>query len=242
MKINKVFSTILLSLSIISFSSCIGNKGNVLESYDVGTIIDNNGEPIIITDNIHINISGSGLEIPQQGVIERCMFTFSLDWDNQLEGAFEKGIYTADITIQERWNAGVINDIANKPFIGSDSINNISEPYLTVVDDKTLITFQSSYEKGEDSSIELVTQSINEATNTIILDYIYYTGNAPTITTTEKKWQSYILPKFDKNYTLVFRFKSLNRPEFKVEDFKSPDGDKNKNCYLYSMQYNAIKK
>ncbi|MBQ3576485.1 MAG: hypothetical protein IJA28_03600 [Coprobacter sp.] len=242
MNYNKLFSTLLLSISIISFSSCIGDKGNVLQSYDVGTVIENNGEPIIKTDNIHINLTGAGLDIPQQNVIDRCLFTFTLDWDNQPEGAYEKGIYTADIAIQEKWIAEQIDNIANKPFIGSDSINNISKPYLTVIGDTTMITFQSSLQYSEETSIQFVTESINEATNTITLDYIYYTGNNSTVTTTKKMWQSYILPKFDSNYTLIFRFKSLNSPEFDTESFKSPDGDKNKNCYLYTLQYNSIKK
>lgn len=86
MNYNKLLSTLLLSISIISFSSCIGDKGNVLQSYDVGTVIENNGEPIIKTDNIHINLTGAGLDIPQQNVIDRCLFTFTLDWDNQPEG------------------------------------------------------------------------------------------------------------------------------------------------------------
>lgn len=242
MNYNKLFSTLLLSISIISFSSCIGDKGNVLQSYDVGTVIENNGEPIIKTDNIHINLTGAGLDIPQQNEIDRCLFTFTLDWDNQPEGAYEKGIYTADIAIQEKWIVEQIDNIANKPFIGSDSINNISKPYLTVIGDTTMITFQSSVQYSEETSIQFVTESINEATNTITLDYIYYTGNNSTVTTTKKMWQSYILPKFDSNYTLIFRFKSLNRPEFDTESFKSPDGDKNKNCYLYTLQYNSIKK
>ena len=114
MKLNKLLATLLLLFCIILFSSCIGDKGNVLESYDVGTITDNNGEPVIRTDNIRISLTGSGLEIPQQNVVERCMFTFSLDWDNQPEGAYESGIYTADITIKERWEADIIDDIANK--------------------------------------------------------------------------------------------------------------------------------
>jgi len=242
MKLNRLFSSLLLSLSIISFSSCIGDKGNILQSYDVGTIINNNGKPIIKTDNILISLTGAGLEIPQKNVIDRCLFTFTLDWDNQPEGAYENGIYNADIAIQEKWVAEQIEDIANKPFIGSDSINIISEPYLTIIGDTTMITFQSSFQHAEDTSIQFVTESINEATNTITLDYIYYTGNNSTVTTTKKMWQSYILPKFDSNYTLIFRFKSLNRPEFDTESFKSPDGDKNKNCYLYTLQYNAIKK
>ncbi len=242
MKLNRLFSSLLLSLSIISLPSCIGDKGNILQSYDVGTIIDNKGEPIIKTDNIHISLTGAGLEIPQKDIIDRCLFTFTLDWDNQPEGAYENGIYNADIAIQEKWVAEQIEDIANKPFIGSDSINIISEPYLTIIGDTTMITFQSSFQHAEDTSIQFVTESINEATNTITLDYIYYTGNNSTVTTTKKMWQSYILPKFDSNYTLIFRFKSLNRPEFDTESFKSPDGDKNKNCYLYTLQYNAIKK
>ena len=240
MNIKRILSTLLLLLSILSFSSCIGDKGNVLKSYDIGTIVNNNGEPIIKTDNIAISLTGSALEIPQENAIERCLFTFSLDWDNQPEGAFDKGIYSADISIKEKWMAMPIDEIANKPFAGSDSINNISEPYLTVVDDKTLITFETSYEVGEDASSQFVIGNINETSNTVTLDYIYYTGNAPTITTTEKRWQSYILPQFDTNYTLIFRFKSLTRPSFKTEDYKSPDGDQNKNCYLYTMQYKTV--
>ena len=81
----------------------------------------------------------------------------------------------------------------------------------------------------------------NVETNTLTLDYIYYTGNTPTVTTTIKKWQSYILPKFDTNYTIIFRFKSSTVPSFKTESYKSPDGDKYKNCYLYTLQYKAVK-
>ena len=241
MKIKQTLATLILLLSIISFSSCIGDKGNVLQSYDIGTIISENGQPIIKTDNIYISLTGAGLEVPNENEIKRALFTFTLDWDNQPEGAYESGIYSADINIQEQWNATEIETIANKPFAGSDSLNNISQPYLTVIGDKTLITFESSYEVGEDASIQFVEQSINEATNTLTVDYIYYTGNAPTITTTEKRWQSYVLPKFDSNYTIIFRFKSLATPSFKTENYKSPDGDIHKNCYLYTMQYNAVK-
>ncbi|MBO5721183.1 MAG: hypothetical protein J6R61_06650 [Bacteroidales bacterium] len=240
MKFKRFIFTLLCTISIISFSSCLGDKGNVLKSYDVGTIVNIDGQPIIKTDNIHINLTGSGLELPIQNEINRCLFTFTLDWDNQPEGAYESGIYNADIVIQEKWNASLTDNIANKPFAGSDSINNVSEPYLTVIGEETMISFQSSYEKGDNTSVQFVKESVNEATKTITLDYIYYTGNAPTITTTEKRWQSYVLPKFDTNYTLIFRFKSLTQPSFKTERFKSPDGDQNKNCYLYTLQYKTV--
>lgn len=238
----KLTSTLLLSSIIFLLSSCLGDKGNELQSYDVGTIVNYNGQPTIKTDNIAISLTGSGLTLPNKDLIERCLFTFTLDWDNQPEGAYASGVYSADIVFQERWNASKFETIANKPFAGSDSLNNISEPYLTVLGDTTLLTFQSSIEKGEDSSTQFVQGSVNEATNTVVIDYIYYTGNAQTITTTEKKWQSYILPKFERDYTLVFRFKSLTKPSFKTEDFKDPAGDKNKNCYLYTLQYKATNK
>lgn len=241
MNIKHTLSTLLVLLGLIFFNSCIGDKGNVLQSYDIGTVINNNGQPIIKTDNIFISLTGAGLEQPSENEINRALFTFTLDWDNQPEGAYESGIYSANINIQERWNAVNTEAIANKPFAGSDSLNNISEPYLTVIGDKTMITFETSYEVGEDPSIQLVEENINEATNTLTLDYIYYTGNTPTVTTTIKKWQSYILPKFDTNYTIIFRFKSSTAPSFKTESYKSPDGDKYKNCYLYTLQYKAVK-
>lgn len=241
MKIKRTISTLLFTLVIVSLNSCLGDKGNVLESYDVGTIISNNGQPIIKTDNIFISLTGAGLETPLENEIKRALFTFTLDWDNQPEGAYDSGIYTADINIKERWNAIKTEDIANKPFAGSDSLNNISQPYLTVVGENTLITFETSYEVGEDLSVQFVEENINEATNTITLDYIYYTGSVSEVTTTKKSWQSYILPKLDSNYTLIFRFKSSTAPSFKTESYKSPDGDKHKNCYLYTMQYNVVK-
>ena len=241
MKLRNIFSTLLFLLGIIAFNSCIGDKGNVLQSYDVGTIVDHNGQPIIKTDNIYISLTAAGLEQPSENEIKRVLFTFTLDWDNQPEGAYESGIYSADINIKERWNVKETETIANKPFAGSDSLNNISEPYLTVIGDKTMITFETSYEVGENPSIQFVEESINEATNVITLDYIYYTGDAQTVTTTKKRWQSYVLPKLDTNYTLIFRFKSSTTPSFKAESYKSPDGDKYKNCYLYTMQYKAVK-
>lgn len=236
------FSSVLLLLGIICFSSCIGDKGNVLESYDIGTIIDNNGQPIIKTDNIYISLTGSSLELPTADEIKRCLFTFTLDWDNQPEGAYESGIYSADISIQESWNALLTETITNKPFAESDSINNISEPYLTTIGDNTIISFESSYEVADETSVQLITGNINETEKIITLDYIYYTGYTPNITTTKRGWQSYILPKLDENYTLIFRFKSLTTPSFKIENYKSPDGDKNKNCYLYTLQYKAVNK
>ena len=241
MKIKQTLTTLILLLSIISFNSCLGDKGNVLQSYDVGTIINNNGQPIIKTDNIHINLTGAGLSQPTDDEINRALFTFSLDWDNQPDGAYDSGIYSADLNIQERWIATEIEAIANMPFVGSDSLNNISEPYLTTVGDVTMITFESSYEVGENTSIQIVEESNNEATNTLTLDYIYYTGNESTVTTTQKKWQSYILPKFSTNYNIILRFKCLNTPTFKSESYRSPDGDKYKNCYLYTMQYKVAK-
>ena len=241
MNLRNIFSTLLFLLGIIAFNSCIGDKGNVLQSYDVGTIVDHNGQPIIKTDNIYISLTGAGLEQPSENEIKRVLFTFTLDWDNQPEGAYESGIYSADINIQGRWNATETESIANKPFAGSDSLNNISQPYLTVVGGNTLITFETSYEVGEDFSVQFVEENINEATNTITLDYIYYTGSVSEVTTTKKSWQSYILPKLDSNYTLIFRFKSSTPPSFKTESYKSPDGDKHKNCYLYTMQYNVVK-
>ena len=242
MNIKRILSTLLLLLSVLSFSSCIGDKGNVLESYDIGTIIDNNGQPIIKTDNIYISLTGSSLELPTADEIKRCLFTFTLDWDNQPEGAYESGIYSADISIQESWNALLTETIANKPFAESDSINNISEPYLTTIGDNTIITFESSYEVADETSVQLITGNINETEKIITLDYIYYTGYTPNITTTKRGWQSYILPKLDENYTLIFRFKSLTTPSFKIENYKSPDGDKNKNCYLYTLQYKSVNK
>ncbi|MBR4963710.1 MAG: hypothetical protein IKY54_07430 [Muribaculaceae bacterium] len=241
MKIKQTLATLILLLSIISFNSCLGDKGNVLQSYDVGTIINNNGQPIIKTDNIHISLTGAGLSQPTDDEINRALFTFSLDWDNQPDGAYDSGIYSADLNIQERWIATEIEAIANMPFVGSDSLNNISEPYLTTVGDVTMITFESSYEVGENTSIQIVEESNNEATNTLTLDYIYYTGNESTVTTTQKKWQSYILPKFETNYNIILRFKSLSTPTFKSESYRSPDGDKYKNCYLYTMQYKVAK-
>ena len=242
MNIKRIIPIVLILFTITSFYSCIGDKGNVLESYDIGTIIDNNGQPVIKTDNIYISLTGSSLQLPTADEIKRCLFTFTLDWDNQPEGAYESGIYSADISIQESWNAIHAETIANKPFAGSDSINNITEPYLTTIGENTFITFESSYEVADGSSVQFVTESINESEKIITLDYIYYVGYTPNITTTKREWQSYILPKLDSNYTLIFRFKSLTAPTFKFENYKSPDGDKNKNCYLYTLQYKAVNK
>ena len=150
MKYNKLFSTLLLLISIISFSSCIGDKGNVLQSYDVGTVIENNGEPIIKTDNIHINLTGAGLDIPQQNVIDRCLFTFTLDWDNQPEGAYEKGIYTADIAIQEKWIAEQIDNIANNVADKTKFISSI--PPEKIVEEKSTALEESAVTKSTKKS------------------------------------------------------------------------------------------
>lgn len=242
MNIKRIIPLVLILFTFTSFYSCIGDKGNVLESYDIGTIIDKDGQPVIKTDNIYISLTGSGLQLPTADEIKRCLFTFTLDWDNQPEGAYESGIYSADISIQESWSATQAETIANKPFAGSDSINNITEPYLTTIGENTIITFESSYEVADGSSVQFVTESINESEKIITLDYIYYVGYTPNITTTKRVWQSYILPRLDENYTLIFRFKSLTTPTFKFENYKSPDGDKNKNCYLYTLQYKAVNK
>ena len=238
---NKYISTSLLPILsiILLFTSCIGDQGNVVESYDIGSVIEYKGQPVIKTDNIGIYITGAGITVPTDKTIKRCLSTFTIDWDAQSEEAYANRVYSANIAIQENWTASNYEEIANKPFAGSDSLNSISEPYLTVLGDTTMITFETSFDKSENSTIQFVVESIDKVAKVLIIDYIYYTGDAPTVTTTESKWQSYILPKVDDTYSLVLRFKNKSALSFDTETYESPDGDKNKNCYLYTLSYKS---
>lgn len=238
---NRYISTshLLIFSIILLFTSCIGDQGNVVESYDIGSVIEYKGQPVIKTDNIGIYITGAGITMPADKTIKRCLSTFIIDWDAQSEEAYANRIYSANIATQESWTASNYEEIANKPFAGSDSLNSISKPYLTVLGDTTMITFETSFDKGENSTTQFVVESIDKVAKVLIIDYIYYTGDAPTVTTTESKWQSYILPKIDDTYSLVLRFKNRSTLSFDAETYESPDGDKNKNCYLYTLTYKS---
>lgn len=223
---------ILIALIISITSGCLGDKGNTLDSYDVGTVTEINGQQCLKLDNISIYISGSGMPQYTFDPVTRCFCTFHIDWDNQPDNASASGIYTATINTESVWSVEDFLQTASNPFPGSDSLVNISQPYITNLTSSQIITFQTSSYMSDNATFQLVVDEINAANNTISLNLVYDGENENNSTTTNR-WHSFKLPAEESSYTLNIRFKSHTTPSFSTMKYTDPEAPEN-NMYIFS--------
>lgn len=235
--IKKISATVI---SAILLSSCLGDQGNTLESYDTGTIIDNGSQTYILMDQINLMVEGSNIPSVDDSEINRCFLTFFIDWDAQSDQAYTTGIYTADINIEEQWVVREFEaDAANVAyFAGSDSIEVITEPTITQIEGKNIITFQTEILESENYSFDLL-----ETTSTVVssktVQLIYKEGTNVNSGATIREWHSFTLPEITEDYSIILQFKSHTVPEF---DHTSINGstDDSYNCYIFTSTYSPI--
>lgn len=219
----------------VTTSGCLGDKGNTLDSYDAGTVTEISGQECIKLDNINISISGAGMPQYSANPITRCFCTFHIDWDNQPDNASSTGIYSATINTLSVWNVDDFLSTAVNPFAGSDSLVNISQPYLTDLTSSKIITFQTNTYDSETATFQLVLQEKDDDNATITMNLIYI-GTNEDESKTHEQWHSFTLPTIDKTYTLNIRFKSHTTPSFNALKYTDPAAPEN-NTYIYSTTY-----
>ena len=232
----KIILPFVAVMSVLA--GCIGDKGNTLESYDVGTLVNVNGTPCIKADNVGLYLTGSGLPDFTENPITRCFCTFKIDWDNQPGDAYSKGIYNANINIESKWETENYLENLDSPFTGSDSLNSISKPYIIRILNTPIITFQTSVRASENPEYQLAKETLNEASRTVTLDFVYYAGANVNENKSDIRWHSYTLPVFPQDYTLILKFKSFAVPGFTHTAY-SDQADNKKNAYLFSVSYKA---
>lgn len=224
---------IILIVSIVSIvSGCLGDKGNTLDSYDVGTVTEINGQQCLKLDNINIYISGSGMPQYTSDPVTRCFCTFHIDWDNQPENASASGIYSATINTESVWNVENFLQTAANPFPGSDSLVNISQPYITNLTSSQIITFQTSSYVSDNATFQLAVEAKDDANNTMTLNLVYDGGNEDN-SATVNRWHSFTLPTVDNSYNLNIRFKSRTTPSFSAMKYTDAEAPEN-NMYVFT--------
>lgn len=230
-RLNIIFAAPILFLC----SGCLGDKGNTLDSYDVGTVTDVNGQQCVKLDNINICISGSGMPQYSSDPVTRCFCTFHIDWDSQPDNAASTGIYSATINTESVWSVENYLQTPSAPFAGSDSLVNISQPYTTNLSASQIITFQTSSYASENATFQLAVEEIDAANATITLNLIY-NGGTEDKSTVVNRWHSFSLPVVDAEYTLNINFKSHTTPSFSAMKYTDPVAPEN-NAYVFSTTY-----
>ncbi len=219
-------------------SGCLGDKGNTLDSYDVGTVTEVNGQQCVKLDNINIFISGAGMPQYSSDPVTRCFCTFHIDWDSQPDNAASTGIYSATINTESVWNVEKYAQTPASPFAGSDSLVNISQPYITSLATEQIITFQTSSYASDNATYQLAVEEIDADNSTITLNLVYYGGNKDE-SAIVNRWHSFSLPPIDNNYTLNIRIKSHTTPSFGVLRDTDPVAPEN-NAYVYTTNYTPL--
>ncbi|GEM_PF-2766818 len=229
---------VLIALIVSVTSGCLGDKGNTLDSYDVGTVTEINGQQCLKLDNINIYISGSGMPQYTADPVTRCFCTFHIDWDSQPDNAAASGIYSATINTDAVWNVENYLQSGGNPFPGSDSLVNISQPYITNLTSSQIITFQTSAYWSENASYQLSVEEVDAANNAITLNLVYDAVNEDK-SSVVNSWHSFILPTIDDTYTLNIRFKSHTTPSFSIMKYTDPTAPEN-NTYIFTTKYEPL--
>ena len=86
-------------VALLSFNSCLGDKGNITISYGTGTILFDtlSNTPYIRLDDIGLCITGDGVPTLSDS-IARAMTNYTVDWDHQSENAQTTGIFEASLS------------------------------------------------------------------------------------------------------------------------------------------------
>ncbi|MEG1574490.1 MAG: hypothetical protein RR293_03630 [Bacteroidales bacterium] len=238
----KRLNIILLFASFMCLiTGCIGNKGNTLESYDVGTLLNVNGKLCIKGDNVKLFLTGAGLPEFTENSITRCFCTFMIDWDDQPEDAYAIGVYNAKINVESKWETENYLPNIGLPFTGSDSLINISKPYIVNVLNTPIITFQTSTYFSDSPVYQLAVDNVDIAKKVVMIDFVYSAGQNVNKDIKTIQWRSYKLPAFTQDYTLVFQFKSFTKPAFTHTIYSDPI-DIKKNAYRFNINYKATAK
>ena len=120
-------------VALLSFNSCLGDKGNITISYGTGTILCDtlSNTPYIRLDDIGLCLTGNGVPTLSDS-IARAMVNYTVDWDNQSATAQATGIFEASLSNLSTWG---INKISSMPsdfsFIKTDTMQGIARPFIT---------------------------------------------------------------------------------------------------------------
>ena len=228
-------------VALLSFNSCLGDKGNITISYGTGTILFDtlSNTPYIRLDDIGLCITGNGVPTLSDS-IARAMANYTVDWDHQSENAQTTGIFEAELSNLLTWRIDKITPIPTDfSFIETDTIQALARPFITY---KTLLSpnmltmnvrlFTST------SSVKLMQKNApadayytGQAADTLILSY-----TAEKITSDRRDcWYTFELPNYPSNIKrIVLLFKGINAVGFTPV----PNRDETFGGYIYTLQTN----
>ena len=241
MKMMKKISFALMAVASVMLMGCLKDNGNILTSYGVGTIKQTAmGTKYIQFDDSRLCIQSEQIN-PDSHVNQRVFTGFTINWDEQPASANQDGIYAATLNGEaDYFTVGECNAFSeqnNAAFSTSDSLLDMSTPYITYLYDKVnnIITFQTAMYETETGqpTLQLMKgiSGLHEEgsikTDTLLL--VFDQGN---IKKTSKKypWKSFHLPYYHENVTIVFKIKAHNL-SFNATNPKGTD------YYTFNVQY-----
>ena len=225
-------------VALLSFNSCLGDKGNITTSYGTGTIFFDSlsNTPYIRLDDTGLCITGNGVPTLSDS-IARAMANYTVDWDHQSENAQTTGIFEAELSNLLTWRIDKITPIPTDfSFIETDTIQALARPFITY---KTLLSpnmltmnvrlFTST------SSVKLMQKNApadayytGQSSDTLIISY-----TAEEITDkTNDYWYTFELPNYPSDITrIVLLFKGINASGFSPV----PNHDETFGGYIYTL-------
>ena len=204
-------------VALLSFNSCLGDKGNITISYGTGTILCDtlSNTPYIRLDDIGLCLTGNGVPTLSDS-IARAMVNYTVDWDNQSATAQATGIFEASLSNLSTWG---INKISSMPsdfsFIKTDTMQGIARPFITYKTplSPNMLTMNVRLFNST-SSLELIQKNrpaddyyIGQTNDTLIISY------TTEEVTTEKRdsWYTFELPDYPSNISrIILIFKGIN--------------------------------
>ncbi len=204
-------------VALLSFNSCLGDKGNITISYGTGTILFDSlsNTPYIRLDDTGLCLTGDGVPTLSDS-IARAMTNYTIDWDHQSGNAQTTGIFEASLSNLSTWN---IDKIIPMPtdfsFIKTDTMQALARPFITYKTplSPNMLTMNARL-FASTSSVKLIQKSApadayytGQSNDTLIISY---TAEAVTAKTNDC-WYTFELPDYPSNITrIVLLFKGIN--------------------------------
>ena len=205
-------------VALLSFNSCLGDKGNITISYGTGTILFDtlSNTPYIRLDDIGLCITGDGVPTLSDS-IARAMTNYTVDWDHQSENAQTTGIFEASLSNLSTWD---IDKIIPMPtdfsLIETDTIQALARPFITYKTplSPNMLTMNVRLFASSTSSVKLMQKNApadpyytGQSIDTLIISYT--TGEITD--KTNDYWYTFELPDYPSSITrIVLMFKGIN--------------------------------